>query len=447
MSIQELKLVDSKKAKVDLNRASKFRIASGRRNDVRKILGKARAKVSFLGENVNLTNDTEIFEFILENIRNSVSLEDKRRFINKAEQAIVDFKKSYDKILSDVNLSTEDRKDIKNNRDDLALEMQTRLTDVINEGLEETMQDEQEIAAVNNFEIPEAEVETRKEEKTMGLENDVRESLVNKQTYEEYIFDEIMKRKGADFDDFIKLVIEYFVKGTKIIGVYTLEEFIDERRRQIEKVEQRKIEDEKRKFERKYIDSENELKASSEKNDMLSRQRDEYREKVGSLRGENNILTQEISDQKHTISELERQNGELNAEVSLDKRNIAEQQRQIFDLQRRLDNEVDGRNQDGLKIRNLEEELKESMSREQAAEARINELNESTKKWRDKISAELYKLSPSADNKNYASDESDDYENRQAQIDLDKLSKGFEELSRVMNGAESVEEPQRVHVH
>ena len=439
MDVQEL--IGSKKAKVTLDRSNKFRRAAGR-TSVGEYLDKFGAKVSNLGEDVNLTNGKENwienFEFILNNIRNSVSLEDRERFISKAKEAIINFKKSYDRILSDVNLSTEDRNDIKNTRNALALEMDTRLDDVINGFNEETIQTEQEISTMNNFELPEVEfkVEARGEENNMGLENDVRDSLVNMQTYKDYIYGEIMKRKGADFDNFIGLVIDYFVNGTKIIGVYTLEEFVDERRKQIEKAEQRKIEDQNRKLERECIDSENQLKVSSEKIDMLSRQRNEYREKADSLRDDNNSLTQRVSEQKHTISELERANSELNDRVKLGNRNIDEQQRQIFELQRKLDNAAAKRSEDELIISDLKEKLSESMRRERAAEDRINDLNESTIKWRDKISFELKKLSPSYDAKNSASDGSDENVNGQSDIDLDKLSKGFEELSRVMNSVD-----------
>lgn len=439
MDVQELS--GSKKAKVTLDRSKKFRRAAGR-TSIGEYLDKFGAKVSTLGENVNLTNGkenwVENFEFILNNIRNSVSLKDRERFISKANEAIINFRKSYDRILSDVNLSTEDRNGIKKTRDALVLEMHTRLDDVINEFNEETIQTEQEISTTNNFELPEVEfkVETRGEENNMGLENDVRDSLVNMQTYKDYIYGEIMKRKGADFDNFIGLVIDYLLNGTKIIGVHTLEEFVDERRKQIEKAKQREIEYQNRELERKCIDSENKLKVSSEKIDMLSRQRDEYREKTYSLRDDNNSLTQRVSEQNHTISGLERENSELNDRVKLGNRNIDAQQRQIFELQRQLDNAAAKRTEDELIISDLEKELSESKRREQAAENRINDLNESTKKWRDNISAELKKLSPSDDAKNSVSDESDEYVNGQPDIDLDKLSRGFEELSRVMNSVD-----------
>ena len=441
MSIQEFNQNGSKKVKENPEMSSKTRKEARRENIISNILMKFGGRLSSLNEKTDIKVTEDNFDNILTDIELSDDKIHGDELVKKAKDMIEDRKRSYDKILSDAKLSTQDRDEIKKERNKVIAEMREELDRVLNVKLVNEKESE-EIIENEPVVFTEPKLDSKKEEGVfMNFENKGSEGLMNMQTYEDYMFGEILKRKNtlseADFDNFIKLVIDYFVKGSKIIGVLTLEEFIDERRRELEKVEQRKIEEARRQLESDLINSDSNLKESRERVDMLEKQTGEYKKQLGDLRKENNTLEQKVSQQGNTISELTEANGNLGNQIEMDKRSISEQQKQIFELQRRLDGEVAAREQDGKRIQTLEAELGESRKRESDAEARIEQLNESTKKWRDNLSKELKKLSPSDDTDNEM------IANRnQGDIDLQKLRESFDDLTRAMNGEETFEAPE-----
>ncbi len=200
-----------------------------------------------------------------------------------------------------------------------------------------------------------------------------------------------------DYDKFMNSVIRSLTEGTKIVNVLSEEQFIDDRRKQFEKKEQKKIEEKRRKVEIRLIDTENQLVAANEKVEMLTRQAAQYRERLGEMRNDNNTLEQKVSEQNNLNNELAEKNKELINQVSDRDNSITAQHKKVFELQRLLDREKEARKQDELRIKSLEEQLRVSRLSEQAKDDEIARLNENTRKWRENLSAELNKLSPDDD--------------------------------------------------
>lgn len=280
-------------------------------------------------------------------------------------------------------------------------------------------------------------------------------NLTKFDTYSDYL---IQYRKKFiplnDYDQFMNSVIKSLTEGTKIVNVLSEEEFIDEKRKQLERIEQRKIEEKRRKVEIQLIDTENQLSTANEKVEMLERQAAEYRKRLSEMRSDNNSLEQKAFKQNNVNLELERKNKDLVKQVYTRDNNITAQQKQIFELRKQLDAEREARKQDDLKIKSLETQLNESRRSEEAKDQEIYKLNENTRKWRENLSAELNKLSPADDLEKTAQEwveQRDDFFQRREdsekkegkhfneqsvtaeESEIDKLKQGMKKLTDLIN--------------
>lgn len=285
-------------------------------------------------------------------------------------------------------------------------------------------------------------------------------------TYSDYL---IQYRKkyvpASDYDQFMDSVIKMFFEGSEIANVLSREKFIDEKRKQLERLEQRKIEEKRRKIESQLIDTENQLATASEKVEMLKRQATEYRERLGKMRDDNNTLEQKVFEQKTNNLELTESNKNLVNQVKVRDDSITAQQKQIFELRRLLEVERAARKEDGLKINSLEIQLKESRQSDEAKSQEIRRLNENTKKWRKNLSAELNKLSPEDDLEKTAqewTEKRDDFfkkrENPEEkkgkhfsdasvtgdESEIDKLKEGMKKLTDLINN-DGIDESSEKH--
>jgi len=440
MGNQELNLIDSRKAKVNSDRASKFRKGSRRKDIVKKYLDKFGAKEGSIGENV--TSGIDDFDFILNNIRNSISLEDREKFIREAERVIDEFKRSYDRILSDASLSSEDRDGIKKDRNVLVGDMQTKLADVINKYGDMLAQEENKTAVMTN-ELPEAKI-GNEEDVYMNLEGNVVEADgLKNMAYVDYLCS-VASSNGVS----IRTIFESLVNGKKDVNVLTAEQFGSEKRGQAEAEIQRRIEEKNRNLESQLIDRNNEIAASNEKiarleqkNRMSNEQNEQLVENANNLRREKNSLEQKVFEQDNTISELNKKNSELVSQVESVNSDNARKQNQIAELQSQVRNlnsiieharfeNNDLRNELSRYVSEKDAEITELIKELNAREAQLERVNK------------ILNGVTSNDDEHLVNDMNQNVEGGQGTDDIDKVRKGLEELSKVMNGAQGYDNSQ-----
>lgn len=217
---------------------------------------------------------------------------------------------------------------------------------------------------------PEEELPVKTDEVSTRTLSDLTEF----ENYDEYL--EAYCKANRKPEDYIKFFtdLRHDIRPQDLMAE---EEFIDEKRRQIEKIsqdeKQREIVGLKKQLSEKKI----QLESAKEKNHDLERQFDDAKARLEEARGETISLSQNVADLEAEIANKEAQINRLNSQVRSTSSSLTQAQDRIYKQERTISEQIDEIKQSRETIANLEKEL---ASQREATAAKEEELAKSQAK-------------------------------------------------------------------
>lgn len=153
-------------------------------------------------------------------------------------------------------------------------------------------------------------------------------------SYDDYIIS--YRNQNITSEEYDKFLLD-MIHGIIPTNMLSEEEFTDQRRKQLEEIKHRELEEKAHEIEKQLIEINNTYEAAKEYVEQLEKKVIEQKQRLELIRNENTELEQKVSDEKTKNQSLSEDNEKLNDTIKERDGSIKSQQKEIFRLEKKSD--------------------------------------------------------------------------------------------------------------